>query len=218
MEEIKVTSAYTKNNPVVGGGFTVKNRIFLEQVELNGEVNDVNKIKIGNEVIDLIPSLSDLPPGFYTDIDAANLQLIGRKNKYTSWGLMYDGSVDSNTHYLMSEGKEPTQNMPLTGIVRYEGTAVHGYKTADGIYGYKKALVDLTADFANKTLKGSITEKNLKLIELEANITKNTFAGTHNNVKVEGGFFGNNASEVTGLYREQRQDGSDSFGVFGAQK
>lgn len=139
--------------------------------------------------------------------------------KSTAFGTYEDD--DTGQKYLYAHGK-PTdlkQMEQLQGQVKYEGSAVY---IKNGNYD-KQSGVNATADFANKTINLQIEEakhwKDDKVEVPEMNfggkITGNSFAGDVNGIKTQGGFFGENAKELSGIYTNEKDE---SRGVFGAIK
>lgn len=140
--------------------------------------------------------------------------------KSTAFGTYNDD--DTGQKYLYAHGK-PTdlkQMEQLQGQVKYEGSAVY---IKNGVNFDKQSGVNATADFANKTINIQIEEaKHWKDDKVEVpamnfggKITGNSFAGDVNGIKTQGGFFGENAKELSGIYTNEKDE---SRGVFGAIK
>lgn len=109
---------------------------------------------------------------------------------------------------------KPTQEMPTSGEATYNGLAL--------VYSKKQAGTDprwtssFKVDFATKKLEGSLRDSNNATgLTLKADIEGNKFKGTHNGNYTEGGFFGKDASELSGVFSSE----IDQFtGVYGAKK
>ena len=125
------------------------------------------------------------------------------------FGYINEGDKD----YIFSHGTLTT-NMPTSGTAKYSGEAVLG-RSASGTLG----TANITADFGQKTLAGSITRSkdsdiNFNQIDLNATISGNSFSGD-GAVKSNGNFYGNNAAEVGGIFHDTTQN---LYGSFGAKR
>ena len=71
-----------------------------------------------------------------------------------------------------------------------------------------------TADFANKVIDINIKEKPNFVPEMNfgGKITGNSFAGEVNGIKTQGGFFGENAQEMGGLFTNEADQSRGAFG------
>ena len=71
-----------------------------------------------------------------------------------------------------------------------------------------------TADFANKVIDINIKEKGTFVPDMKfgGKITGNSFAGEVNGIKTQGGFFGENAKEMTGLFTNEADQSRGAFG------
>ena len=157
----------------------------------------------------------------------------GKNYKNIRWGKFTEPTLGSD--YYVAFGVNPTTEMPQSGTASYIGNGMHVEKWADNLNS-NLSFVKLTANFADKTLNGTISlaktgykdvlvsngiaggalppEIHFDDVSLSAKIQGNQFSGTNNQgVQVEGGFYGKDADEVAGTYQ-----GYDKFGVFGARK
>ena len=203
--------------------------------------NNVNLVNVEGQEIEIIPSGYYERPGFIgtnekeiLQADLPELRSISGKNyKNIRWGKFTEPTLGSD--YYVAFGVNPTTEMPQSGTANYIGNGMHVEKRADGLDS-NLSFVKLTANFADKTLNGTISlaktgfKDELVLngiaggalpphlhfddVSLSAKIQGNQFSGTNNQgVQVEGGFYGKDADEVAGTYQ-----GNDKFGVFGARK
>lgn len=175
-----------------------------------------------------VRSIAIAPPESYARKSAKYIRATGQRYsdlsntdafKSTAFGTYED--ILSGKKYIYAHGL-PTdvKQMPATGIVKYEGSAVY---IKDGVSFDKQSGVNATADFANKTIDIQIEEsKNWRGDKVEVpemkfggKITGNSFAGEVNGIKTQGGFFGENAKELSGVYTN---DADQSRGVYGAIK
>ena len=132
--------------------------------------------------------------------------------KSTAFGVY----VDNNTgkQYLYVQGN-PTdvKQIPTAGKAEYLGGAVYLKDGANN----ERAKMTATADFDKKTVAIKIDQNRNAVPEMNfgGKITGNSFAGEVNGVKTQGGFFGENAKELSGVFTN---DADKSRGVFGAIK
>ena len=143
--------------------------------------------------------------------DTSYKQFIVSGSRYANskFGYLNDGSKD----YIFSQGA-PTATMPTTGVVKYSGAAAVGRAAvADS------AVANFSADFGAKTLTGSITQNassavEFKPVNINAGIEGNTFSSKADAaVKTTGGFYGENAHELGGIFQDSAQAISGSFGA-----
>ena len=202
--------------------------------------NNVNLVNIEGHELEIIPSGYYERPVIGTNekevlqADSPELRSISGKNyKNIRWGKFTEPALVSD--YYVAFGVNPTTEMPQSGTANYTGNGMHVEKRADDLNS-NLSFVKLTANFADKTLNGTISlaktgykdvlvsngiaggalspETYFDDVSLSAKIQGNQFSGTNNQgVQVEGGFYGKDADEVAGTYQ-----GNDKFGVFGARK
>ncbi len=131
---------------------------------------------------------------------------------YSRFGVLTNENSKTGLYQTFYQGT-PTTNMPTTGTAKYVGKAV--WADANSVNNNLTAKFDV--NFANKNVSGSITDAAKTTIKLNANITGNTFHSPIGaDVETHGGFFGNNAAEISGDFREQKVGGKT--GAFGAVK
>lgn len=162
-------------------------------------------------------------------IDKVSIPLIASNGTWRNVsGNNYQGAVNGyqNTRFgavkLADETKAqvfyqglqtPVATMPKSGVAHYNGTAV----TVNGNNQLTTGLTSqFTANFGNKTLNGGIYQNNAQLVGIQATINGNTFQNTANaKVETQGAFFGNNAEELAGVFRDTQ---TQTTGAFGAKK
>ena len=202
--------------------------------------NNVNLVNVEGHEIEIIPSGYYERPVIGTNekevlqADYPELRSISGKNyKNIRWGKFTEPALGSD--YYVAFGVNPTTEMPQSGTANYIGNGMHVEKRADYLDS-NLSFVKLTANFADKTLNGTISlattgfkdelvsneiaggalppHLHFDDVSLSAKIQGNQFSGTNSQgVQVEGGFYGKDADEVAGTYQ-----GNDKFGVFGARK
>ena len=130
--------------------------------------------------------------------------------KSSAFGTYSDYLIDQ---YFFAQGN-PTAlaQIPTSGKVEYNGGAV--YKK-DGEESFSEmSKMTATADFANKVIDINIKEKPNAVPEMNfgGKITGNSFAGEVNGIKTQGGFFGKDAQEMTGLFTNEADKSRGAFG------
>ena len=126
----------------------------------------------------------------------------------SSYGYIKSGNED----YIFSQGRL-TASMPGSGIAQYVGQAAF---VRNGEAGTGDSR--FTADFAAKTLNGTITSKSSSVtftpVNINATINGNSFATANGAAVSSGGhFYGDNARELGGLFSDTVQRLSGSFGA-----
>lgn len=202
--------------------------------------NNVNVVNVEGQEIEIIPSGYYERPVIGTNekevlqADSPELRSISGKNyKNIRWGKFTEPTLGSD--YYVAFGVNPTTEMPQSGTANYIGNGMHVETRADGLDS-NLSFVKLTANFADKTLNGTISlaktgfkdellsnkiaggalppHLHFDDVSLSAKIQGNKFSGTsEKGVHTEGGFYGKDAEEVAGTYK-----GKDAMGVFGARK
>lgn len=162
-----------------------------------------------------------LTPHFFAGVDdnvTLNIGTYARGRKgtlYTHLENVKYGFVGSpsKTDYLFFIGK-PTQEMPASGTATYNGNAlIYSLARQGSDAGWTSTFA---VDFAQKTLEGRLISSTAESgFSLKADITGNTFEGTHNGNYTKGGFFGADASELSGVVSAEKDDFT---GVYGAKK
>lgn len=188
--------------------------ISISNVQLNNA--DLNKITVEGKEIQIKTSLN----GWYDDLIGEDRALIVCCGEYsdTRFGV-YEGGENDNA-YVFSNGN-PTKDMPASGVATYNGhVIIDGDTPHFDDEDYLKGSTQFTADFANKTLEGSLNVDTMEAINVKANISGNNFAGTasstdfRTSADVNGKFYGDNAKELSGVFH----DGKTWGGAFGAAK
>lgn len=195
---------------------TYANRIDRHDiVSVNG--NDINKLNIGGKIFNLVPSnvstsnFTTLKTNDYTSV------VSGTHLSHAKYGF-YEDSITKNEYYFYQGSLTPVSNMPTTGIIKYNGYALHGCDRCS--YENNMWTSNFDVDFNKKSLTGVI--KNTygdHIVPLQANISGNVFSGTVSgtSIKVDGAFFGDNAQELSGTYTNGTGT-QRTIGVFGARK
>lgn len=180
------------------------------------KTNEINKVIINGQTLDFTPNFTglNLSTNTLTILDSKiNSQVISRVGggdrqlSYARYGYIKDGI--NGTPHLFAQG-EVTTNMPTTGTATYTGNAAHVTSTNVSLLGAR-----FKVNYGNKTISGVIDSKGSPVVNLSGTINGNTFSGTNQDISTQGYFYGNNAAELGGTYRNT--NGSIS-GAYGAKK
>ncbi|MDU6258695.1 MAG: transferrin-binding protein-like solute binding protein [Haemophilus parainfluenzae] len=117
---------------------------------------------------------------------------------------------ETGNQYFYAQGNPTALAQIPVARVEYDGGAV--YKK-DGDFSRITGMT-ATADFANKVIDINIKEKGTFVPDMKfgGKITGNSFAGEVNGIKTQGGFFGENAKEMTGLFTNEADQSRGAFG------
>lgn len=146
-----------------------------------------------------------MPAGFNTpkiEMVANNTHRVGGGSnlQYTRYGYLREGS---NAPVLFAQGNL-AEKMPTTGKATYKGSSAH-------VHNGKVELKDATfnVDFSAKKLTGTIGSDT----NLSATINGNSFSGTQGIYTTNGKFYGPNAEELGGVYKNHTGNISGAFGA-----
>ena len=172
----------------------------------SGKVRDVDIFKEANAI--------DPWSGDQLDDDPYNLRkegqtILSNSNfKASAFGTYSDYLIDQ---YFFAQGN-PTAlaQIPTAGKVVYDGGAAYKKDGGDS----QRTGMTATADFANKVIDINIKEKPnfVPGMNFGGKITGNSFAGEVNGIKTQGGFFGKDAQEMTGLFTNEADKSRGAFG------
>lgn len=180
----------------------------LTIIDESGKLVDIN---IFRKAGDMDPESFELYDDQYNLRKEGQTILSNNNLKSSAFGT-YIYALTGN-QYFYAQG-EPTTvaQIPTSGKVEYNGGAV--YKK-DGENNYSQLTeMTATADFANKVIDINIAQKAnaVPSMNFGGKITGNSFAGEVNGIKTQGGFFGENAKEMTGLYTNEADQSRGAFG------
>ena len=187
---------------------------------LTRDIRDLTIIDESGKLVDIniLRRAGDMDPWTYEAYDDQyNLRkegqtILSNSNLESSAFGTYVDRLTGN-QYFYAQGK-PTAiaQIPTVGKAEYKGGAV--YKK-DGERNYSEiSEMTATADFANKVIDINIAQKAnaVPSMNFGGKITGNSFAGEVNGIKTQGGFFGENAKEMTGLYTNEADQSRGAFG------
>ena len=174
----------------------------------NGRLVDINILRRAGEMD---------PESFEPYDDQYNLRkerqtILSNSNfKSSAFGAYYD-TLTGNRYFFAQGLPTAVAQIPTSGQVEYKGGAV--YKK-DGEKNYSElSEMTATADFATKVIDINIAGKTNALpgMNFGGKISGNSFAGNANGIKTQGGFFGENAQEMTGLFINEADQARGAFG------
>lgn len=181
----------------------------------------INQLTINGTIIDFIPD------NFNTNLE--KIQKFTDKTarvsgnpflKHTRYGYAHEGI--NGEAYLFAQGNATT-NVPNSGTATYVGRAVEINK--DNVARFDQRQQDISigiileaafdVDFDKKILTGTVGPSKNGRGLLQATISGNKFTGEHNGLSTTGQFYGDDAAELGGTYRNA--DGR-TVGAYGAKK
>lgn len=174
----------------------------------NGRLVDINILRRAGDMD---------PESFEPYDDQYNLRkerqtILSNSNfKSSAFGAYYD-TLTGNRYFFAQGLPTAVSQIPTAGQVEYKGGAV--YKK-DGEQNYSElSEMTATADFATKVIDINIAGKTNALpgMNFGGKISGNSFAGNANGIKTQGGFFGENAQEMTGLFINEADQARGAFG------
>ena len=170
----------------------------------------------------------------YGDLTKRTNPAPGVKSRYANVYVVGNSTAQADMDYMKELSQYNIDNGINDGIVNYTGVATYadnlhlGSDTPMGLVLDGTSAFDV--DFVNDSLTGNLSFTN-KDIAITADISGNTFAGTNgsNNVQTSGGFFGEDAKFLGGIYQEAQPGnvagtgttngtGTTFQGTFGAEK
>lgn len=145
----------------------------------------------------------------YHMVKEGNSILSNSDFKSSAFGTYFYNLTDKQYFYAQGNPTVLAQ-IPTAGKVEYDGGAV--YKK-DGDFSQVTGMT-ATADFASKAIDINIKEKGKFVPDMKfgGKITGNSFAGEVNGIKTQGGFFGENAQEMGGLFTNEADQSRGAFG------
>lgn len=187
---------------------------------LTRDIRDLTIIDESGKLVDIniLRRAGDIDPWTYEEYDDLyNLRkegqtILSNSNLQSSAFGTYVDKLTGNQYFYAQGLPTTVAQIPTTGLVEYKGGAV--YKK-DGNQNYSEiSEMKATADFANKVIDINITEKANAVpgMNFGGKITGNSFAGEVNSIKTQGGFFGENAQEMTGLFINEADQARGAFG------
>ena len=193
----------------------------------NVSSNDINTIRVWGTDIQLIDPAMKSANGWLSDsVDNRSNRIVSDFLNHARVGL----AIRQSDVVAFAQGKETVaENVPTVGKAHYKGQHILAIEPSKEVqeevkakYGSFRGEALFDVDFANKKIAGSLELPPLEgqtetaYLPISATINGNTFekSGFIDDVGVKGKFYGENASEMAGVYQKM-----DKFtGAFGAKK
>ncbi|MBF0783911.1 hypothetical protein E4T80_00245 [Muribacter muris] len=167
------------------------------------DTNNIHQLTVNGQTIDLANIDGASVNGWKTE--GFDFFVGGKRGSsdisvYTSSPNVTVGIMRSNDVFAFVNGKATDVSQLPTGVVTYNVKTNSATMSDFGI-----AHGKITANFADKTLSGTLTND----IKLNAKIDGNKFASENGAAtQVKGGFFGENAKEIGGIYKTNERVGA----------
>ena len=179
--------------------------------EKEGKVKEINIFQDANAV--------DPWSGEKVDDDPYNLRkdrqsILSNSNFQAIAFGTYVDNLTGNQYFFAQGLPTAVAQIPTAGSAEYKGGAVYK-KDGDRNFS-ERTEMKATADFAKKVIDININtmKKTNAVPEMHfgGKITANSFAGEVNGIKTQGGFFGENAQEMGGLFTNEADQSRGAFG------
>lgn len=177
----------------------------LAIIDENGRIVDINILRraideFGDEVYDPY------------NLQKEGQTILSNDNFKSSAFGTYVDNLTGNQYFFAQGLPTAVAQIPTAGSAEYKGGAVYK-KDGDRNFS-ERTEMKATADFANKVIDINIMKKTNAVPEMHfgGKITANSFAGEVNGIKTQGGFFGENAQEMGGLFTNESDQSRGAFG------
>lgn len=131
--------------------------------------------------------------------------------QHTRFGVVTPQGV-AESHLYYQGQRTADVAIPKSGTATYNGTALI---VKDGKVN-PEVKSEFTANFGTRKLDGKLTQNNATLYNLSADINGGAFASKADApVQTQGAFFGQNAQELSGAFKDTK---TNTKGVFGAKQ
>lgn len=147
---------------------------------------------------------------------------VGKDLNYAVYGVFEryphkDMRKDSGFAFVQGKAGRP-EDVPTAGTAEYRGSAL--YRSDNLLEATAAADARFTVDFGNKKLNGDIVDAGAgKNFKLEADIDGNRFDSKSGaKVLTYGNFYGANAEELAGVFRDNSDENKTYGGAFGATR
>ena len=178
----------------------------LAIIDENGRIVDINILRRAGEMD---------PESYEAYDDPYNLRkerqtVLSNDNFKSSAFGTYVDNLTGNQYFFAQGLPTAVAQIPTTGNAEYKGGAVYKKDNANS----ERSEMKATADFANKVIDINIMKNTNAVPEMHfgGKITANSFAGEVNGIKTQGGFFGENAQEMGGLFTNEADQSRGAFG------
>ncbi len=181
----------------------------LAIIDENGRIVDIDILKKAG---DPDPWTGEAYEDQYNLLRKEGQTILSNNNLRSSAFGTYVDNLTGNQYFFAQGLPTAVAQIPTVGSAEYKGGAV--YKK-DGDRNFSEGTeMKATADFASKVIDINIMKKTNAVPEMHfgGKITANSFAGEVNGIKTQGGFFGENAQEMGGLFTNEADQSRGAFG------
>lgn len=179
-----------------------------------------------------IISSHDIRPADINTFDASSLNIGGRSfdltkangessdiNQYVhSYTAMHHGWLHekpTGQEYVFAQGQLTTpQNIPTNQTITYKGGVIYSCAMCGDALTLGTSQFEV--NFADKMLSGTLSLPSMnRNLDVKGRIDTNgnKFEGVYQGTAINGGFFGDNAEEMGGVFRNYELQGAGSFGA-----
>lgn len=179
----------------------------LAVIDSSGQTVDIPVVRRAN--INIYDEYDEEYRDPYHMVKEGNSILSNTDFKSSAFGTYFYNLTDKQYFYAQGNPTALAQ-IPTAGKVEYDGGAAYKKDGDDS----QRTGMTATADFANKVIDINIKEKGTFVPDMKfgGKITGNSFAGEVNGIKTQGGFFGEGAQEMTGLFTNEADKSRGAFG------
>ena len=180
----------------------------LTIIDDSGRLVDINILRRAGQIDDETYEPYDDP----YNLRKEGQTILSNNNFQASAFGTYLDRLSGNQYFFAQGNPTALAQIPTAGRVEYNGGAVYK-KDGDRNYSERTEMT-ATADFGTKAIDINIKEKPnfVPGMNFGGKITGNSFAGEVNGIKTQGGFFGENAREMTGLFTNEADKSRGAFG------
>lgn len=223
------TATTTQSNVSSTGGVyvisDVDDKLLVSKKTLTTSDSFKNKIVVDGK--DVTIGFPNILSGGWANIGSVTT-CCGKYND-VRFGAVNDNGPSENA-YLFYNGNV-TKTMPTSGVANYNGEFLLSFDgdvhqdlerrldAANIDDDYLTGNATFRADFGSKKLSGSLNQEYIQPIKVQATIKDNSFTGSASSptlkgrAELEGKFFGTNAKELGGIFKNQTNDWGGAFGA-----
>ena len=178
----------------------------LAVIDSSGQTVDIPVVRRAN--INIYDEYDEEYRDPYHMVKEGNSILSNTDFKSSAFGTYFYNLTDKQYFYAQGNPTALAQ-IPTAGKVEYDGGAAYKKDGDDS----QRTGMTATADFANKVIDINIKKSRfVPDMKFGGKITGNSFAGEVNGIKTQGGFFGEGAQEMTGLFTNEADKSRGAFG------
>lgn len=177
--------------------------------EFNDSNTDHNRVLTQILVDGRTIPVSTPKQGEWQAINTNNHQGFVNGYQHSRFGVVTPNGAEPHVFYQGNQTAD--YNIPKSGTASYRGTALVIDKDGNTNTNLQSAF---TANFDTRKLGGSLTQNSTTLYKLSADINGSGFASQANaEVQTQGAFFGQNAQELAGVFKDTKNNAHGAFGA-----